>query len=493
MMAVNNEVHTLEKIWNLRTNPHLKPMKVDVNINEEGKSPGYYFLGPHALTKDDLIGQTSVMIMDDEGNPVWFHPADEFTQIMNFRTQTYKGEPVLTLWQGTLAESEIRPKPLPYGDPLPGAVFQIYNQNYQLIKNVNAQKGYVSDFHEFLITERGTAIILGLKQIPADLSKYGGPENGYIDDYSVQEIDIETGELLFFWDALSHINPADSVEPVPDKDDYLPIWDPYHLNSIEEGPDGTLLLSMKTMNALYKIDKETGQVIWQIGGKNSDFEVSSDAVFSNQHDARFISSDTISLFDNNKGDPENDPDGISRGLIIKVDEKNKKVEVDRTFYHDSPLYVGPEGGMSHQSDGNFTVGWGSGFHISEFGGQGNSVSDTDSNILFDATFPGGNLTYRAYKDEWTGLPLESPKIAVELDEENGAAVYVSWNGTTETAKWQVVGGKEAYLMEEIITVEKEGFETVINVQDSGPYFLVNALDENGNILGSSLTKHAEFF
>ena len=39
------------------------------------------------------------MILDDTGEVVWFHPTTPQTA-MNFRTARYKGEPVLTWWEG---------------------------------------------------------------------------------------------------------------------------------------------------------------------------------------------------------------------------------------------------------------------------------------------------------------------------------------------------------------------------------------------------------
>ncbi|MDQ0196594.1 hypothetical protein [Paenibacillus wynnii] len=39
-----------------------------------------------------------------------------------------------------------------------------------------------------------------------------------------------------------------------------------------------------------------------------------------------------------------------------------------------------------------------------------------------ATDPGQNLSYRAFKNEWVGLPLDPPSIAVDLIGEDGPFV-----------------------------------------------------------------------
>ncbi|EEZ28423.1 CDP-alcohol phosphatidyltransferase family protein [Clostridium botulinum] len=58
---------------------------------------------------------------------------------------------------------------------------------------------------------------------------------GYLDNYSIQEVDLGTGKLLFFWNVLTHVNPADSMLPASSAADSNNIWDCFHVNSIEEG------------------------------------------------------------------------------------------------------------------------------------------------------------------------------------------------------------------------------------------------------------------
>ena len=69
-----------------------------------------------------------------------------------------------------------------------GACYYIMKDTYSVLKTVSAHKGYVSDQHEFLLTPEGTALFFGTKVLPMDLSEYGGPTDGYIQDYTVQEV-----------------------------------------------------------------------------------------------------------------------------------------------------------------------------------------------------------------------------------------------------------------------------------------------------------------
>ncbi|MEH7210035.1 hypothetical protein V7094_28120, partial [Priestia megaterium] len=71
-----------------------------------------------------------------------------------FRVQMYCGNPVLTMWQGTISGTQTATPNLPAGDPEPGAYFQIINQHYKVIKKLFAKKGFTADVHEFTITKR---------------------------------------------------------------------------------------------------------------------------------------------------------------------------------------------------------------------------------------------------------------------------------------------------------------------------------------------------
>ncbi len=480
-----------QQVWNFVSAPDLHPMKVDINLNKPGTADGLIFVAPYTLYEAVMIGQTGALIMDQDGNPVWFRPlCSRYIQNADFRVQFYKGEPVLTMWQGTISGTQAENSNLPDGDPEPGAYFQIINQGYKVIKRLYAQKGFTADVHEFTLTKRNTALFTAVKQVPADLTKYGGPEEGYFDNYSIQEVDLETGELLFFWSALAHINPADSMIAASSAANSNNIWDCYHVNSVEEGPNNTLLISMRNMWAIYSIDKETGNIIWQLGGKQSDFTLGPNALFSWQHDARYRSKNRISLFDDACcACPSCPPEGQARGLILGLDFDNMTAHVDRTFYHDPALFVPSQGNVQKLPNGNQFVGWGQEPYLSEFANKGNTIKDASVNFLYDMKFPNQNLSYRAFKNIWVGLPLYPPSIAVKLYHDS-AIVYATWNGSTETVAWQVLAGPKPDKLSIIEKYsERIGFETKIDVHSEGPFFQVNALDSCGHVIGESHIVH----
>jgi hypothetical protein len=90
-------------------------------------------------------------------------------------------------------------------------------------------------------------------------------------DSVVQEIDIETGLLLFLWDSLDHVPLTASYTPPPSK--ATQPLDPFHVNSVDQDRDGNLLISARSTSAVYKVHRQTGKVISTLGGKHSSFKI----------------------------------------------------------------------------------------------------------------------------------------------------------------------------------------------------------------------------
>lgn len=144
----------------------------------------------------------------------------------------------------------------------------------------------------------------------------------------------------------AHVDPADSMLPASSATSSNNIWDCFHVNSVEEGPNNTLLISMRNMWAIYNIDKETENINWQLGGKQSNFTFGPNATFSWQHDARYRPGNRISMFDDACcASSSSPPDGPAHGLILQLDFQNMTANVDRTYCHDPTLYVASQGNL----------------------------------------------------------------------------------------------------------------------------------------------------
>lgn len=475
-----------DQVWSFVSEPTLHPMKVTVQLNLPGTSSGLIFLAPYAFSADALYGQTGALILDNSGNPIWFRPLST-ANLMNtdFRTQMLNGKQVLTFWQGTLATPPSYTN-APGGSSEPGSCYYILDNTYQVIQTVSAQLGYTSDIHEFLLTPDNTALLLSTKVVPMDLTPYGGPQNGFVQDFAIQEIDLKSNQLLFFWNALAHIPLTDSFEPASSATQSSNIWDAYHLNSIGLTDNSSdILVSSRNAWTIYRINKPTGNIIWRLGGKNSSFTFGPGAQFSWQHDARFLPTNIISMFDDNCCESTVTPGTPpAHGLILQLDLVTMTATVLRTYFHDPNLQIQSQGNVQALDNGNRFIGWGQSQAYAEYLEAGNTVNDPALNTVYSATMPGNNYSYRAFRNKWVGIPFYSPSIAVR-SHICQTTVYASWNGSTETVAWQLFAGSSPQNLTLVAQVNKTGFETAITVPISGPYFQVKALDAFGHIIGVS--------
>lgn len=473
------------QVWSFVSAPHLHPMKVTVNLFLPGTSPGLIFLAPYGFSDASMVGQPGSLILDSLGNPFWFRPLDS-PNLMNtdFRVQTFEGKPVLTFWQGTLASPPTYTN-APGGSSEPGSCYYILDNSYAIIKTVSAQKGYTSDIHEFLITPSNTALLLSTKSVPMDLTPYGGPQNGFVQNFAVQEIDLRTNELLFFWSALDHIPLSDSFNPASSATQTDNIWDAYHLNSIGLTDSvNDIIVSSRDCWTIFRINKPTGNIIWRLGGKQSTFTLSPGAEFSWQHDARFLGNNLVSLFNDNS-DGTSNPGGIpSHGLIVQLDLTNNTASPNRSYFHYPPLTVSSQGNVESLDNGNKFIGWGQSQYYSEYSEGGNTQATLMVNFLYDAQMPSPNYTYRAYRHQWVGKPFYPPSLAV-LSSNGQQTAYASWNGSTETTQWQLFAGTKEKHLSLVATAPRSGFETAITTSNRGPYFQVKALNSSGKVIGVS--------
>jgi hypothetical protein len=76
-----------------------------------------------------------------------------------------------------------------------------------------------------------------------------------------------------------------------------------HLNALQPDGDG-ILVSLRHSDAIYRIDRATGDIDWKLGGTPTDKSLTivgdpyADSDFGGQHDVRVLPDGTVTLFDN---------------------------------------------------------------------------------------------------------------------------------------------------------------------------------------------------
>jgi EmrB/QacA subfamily drug resistance transporter len=452
--------------------PHLHPPIVQADVSPLRTSelaPGYIFVGNfYNTTYPPMIGQSGPLILDDHLQPVWFKAVPQKDVSSNLSLQTYHGKPALSWWQGTITNT---------GETLTGEDV-VVNQHYQRVATLTGKNGWVPTVHEMIIRGNDAWVTVN-KNLPMDLSKYGGAYNGSMIDSAVQEYNLKTGKLLYTWDALKHIPLTDSQATLPTNG--FP-WDAYHVNSVQLLGHGQMLVSMRDIWAVYKVDIKTGRIIWTLGGPHSNFKFGPGAFFSWQHDVRaYPGTSLITMFDDHccqetGGGTYVSPSAPSRGLVLKLNPTTRTASLVSQYSHGKNFDSQYMGDLEPLPGGDEFVGWGSQQNFTEYTATGH--------MILDGFLPYPDISYRTTVEPWVGLPLYPPTGAARR-RGGKTTVYMSWNGATRVLSWRVLGGSSAGSLRQIAAVAKRGFETRIAVPSTDTTFRVEALDGRGRVLGTS--------
>ncbi len=372
------------------------------------------------------------------------------------------------------------------------------DDTYTIRHNISAPGFEFGDMHEFELTSNGTALVTIYNPIPADLSALGGAAQGYILDGVFQEIEIETGKVLFQWNASDHIPLKTSKKPMKGCSDdpkkaFLgcgntpdAAFDYYHINSIQKDPKGNYLVSARHTSSLTYINGTSGEPIWHMGGDMNQFNIvplGTRVLFAWQHHARLHEDDTITLLDNNAFNPKATRTE-SRGIRLQADFTAMNVTLQTAYRHPQQIMAFSQGNAQVLASGNVLVGWGSSAAFTEFA--------ADGEVLCDARFAPAALfsfqplsSYRVYKGSWVGKPRDAPRIAVA-----GRSIYVSWNGATEVAAWRLQGktGGGGGDFEDVVEIAKERFESefpAANLTRTYSKIRIQAVSVGGITLGTT--------
>jgi Arylsulfotransferase (ASST) len=448
-----------------RSRPDLRTMPdVTITTPANGTAPGYIFLTPASGA-----GLWGPMIVDEKGSPIWFKKVpDPATVAIDFKAQQYRNKPVLTWWEGTIGGTG--------GQGVGQGEFVIADANYREITRVRAAGSDQADQHDFVITPQNTALFWVYQGVPYDLTALGGPKDGVLFDGVIQEIDIATGKLVFEWKARDHVQPADSYAPLPEGESaHLP-YDYFHANSVGLAADGNIIASSRHLWTTFKINRKTGALMWRLGGKKSDFKIDEKAGFAWQHDFRQRRDGSYSVFDNGAGVGQ-PVHPYSRGLVFKLDEVAKTSTFVAEYVHPQKLSAPTQGAFRELLDGGSFIGWGQMPYFTEH--------NADGTVRLAGNLPKDNQSYRAYKAEWTGQPLDQPALGLRTDNGN-VIVSASWNGATKVTKWRANSGTQPGALQGApVEADRSGFETTLQIQGTPEYVVAEALDATGKVLGSS--------
>jgi Arylsulfotransferase (ASST) len=438
----------------------LKPPNVTiVRQPGEASAPGDIFATPYAGPAEH-----GAMIFESSGRLVWFHrPPNPDWGIADLRLQSFEGEEDLVWWQGLI-------NTFGFGD----GEDVIANDAYEPVARVKGGNGLQADLHDIDLTPSGSAFITAYYPVQVQVAgakeSAGMPRSEVVLDSIVQEIDVHTGLVMWEWQSLGHVPLAQSHQLPSQHGPY----DYFHLDSLQQLPDGDLLIGARNTWAAYDLRLHTGNIAWQLGGRHSSFALGEGARFAWPQEVTMLPSEQLAVYDGGVSSSS-----APRGEVLDLDLASKVAslasggELRRPL--PSPRSPG-EGSMQALPGGNWLLGWAGLPNFTEYDGEGN--------VLYDARFPASEVGYRVYREPWHGQPTTQPNVVTSANA-NATTVYASWNGATEVAAWMLLAGASPLALEPVATVPCSGFETTISTTQPAAYVEVQALNAAGEVLTES--------
>jgi hypothetical protein len=181
----------------------------------------------------------------------------------------------------------------------------------------------VTDHHEVVLLDDNHYLVpayvsKSVNNIPRELlGSAPGPRT--VVTSVIQEV--KDGKVIFEWDGSRF--PELYSAAVLDNDFTNPGGKPdyMHVNSVAVDTDGNLIASFRHLSQVLKIHRSTGEILWRLGGRGSDFPLAQEQRFSAQHHARRNADGSLTLYDNGNLDTPQ----VSRALRFQLDEGRKTV------------------------------------------------------------------------------------------------------------------------------------------------------------------------
>ena len=375
------------------------------------------------------------------------------------------------------------------------------DQNYRIVKTVESSgAGASSDMHEFKMTPftNGTTALMTVYQ-PRQYDLTTNPRYnvehgmGWIVESVFQEVEIETGTVLFEWRSLDHVDPGLSWTMPGTTDtsgdglhEQRP-WDYFHINSIDKNIEGDYLISARHVSAIYKLSGKDGHIMWQMGG-NAATITTTNFVFSYQHHARWMSENsthTVLTFYDNASNNYNHTGKFSHGWTILIDHLAATATMIQEYSAPEAaggMLSGSQGNMQVLPNGNVHIGWGEHAHFSEHTAEGSVVQ---YGILAERA--SAVMIYRSNKYNWTAQPLTKPALWTYSRTGDKMAFYVSWNGATEVQSWNFYASENSMGPWKFVgQTRKHGFETELHMPGAMQWAYAEALDKDARPLETSV-------
>jgi hypothetical protein len=295
-----------------------------------------------------------VIAFDNHGVPVWWMASSGTPFDAMFLSATQIG-----WWTGTQQ----------CGGGCGSGSFTIRNLAGQVTKvEGNPAAGTGLDLHEFQLLPNGHYVGIQYFNNTADLSSWGLSSTAPITDTKIIEV-TAGGKIVWSWTASQHIDIA--TENANWHGNYP---DVVHMNSVQE-VGNQVIMSSRHLDAVYDIDKTTGNILWKLGGTPTPQSLSVvgdsyPSLFSGQHDARMLPDGTVTVHDN----ATKESGYSARALRFQIDTVARTATIlenvtDLFFPGTAPCC----GSANRLTGGNWLVDWGTATYVAELTPTGQPV------------------------------------------------------------------------------------------------------------------------
>ena len=283
-----------------------------------------------------------LMIFRNDGTPVWYEELpDDYAY--DFKLQT-NGLP-------TYAQFLEHHSYAGGGD----VVHRVMDEDFAEIDRFQMANGYVAESHDFQWLPNGHALLFGYYLTQVDLSTKvpGGYPNALVSGGVVQELDADRN-VIFQWRTWDHY---DLNTYAWDQGSTGPVISEFHLNTINMDVDGHLFIATPTW--VKKIDRQTGEILWHLGGDENGFtfvgvDPGEATGHFGGHAFHRLENGNVLIYDGGTRNGKRS----SQVHEYRLDEKNKIAEHVWSYVPDPGVYGFHRGNAQRLPNGNTFIGWG---------------------------------------------------------------------------------------------------------------------------------------
>jgi len=296
---------------------------------------GHIFLAVASVTPG--VG-TYQMILQNDGTPVWYEENTNTHEIYDFKM---------------LPNGHLHSAPFIEDHSWTGGgdvVHEIRDDGYHLRETITGGNGYVAEGHDFQWLPNGHVLQFGYTLSEVDVSQFlvGGHPAARVSGGVVQELDNQRN-VVWQWRTWDHFDFADRVTS------QRAVINAFHLNAIFLDVDGQLILG--TPSEIRKINRQTGEITWTLGGSDNEFAPVGEGASVDHwggHGFHRLENGNFLMYDN----------GNRQGTISSKVFEYRLDEVAKTgtlIWSYTPPTVFPawhRGNAQRLPNGNTFIGWG---------------------------------------------------------------------------------------------------------------------------------------